>query len=372
MNRIVVALRTLAAAALVVVGAGAIVRTAAAAFDPFQPYPGHTANYGFVRPRAIHTALPSIARRPEKIALVFGSSGVARAFVPEVFDRSVRDAYVSWNLAQMLLQPETALAMATDVRRTFEAHDKRVSMVIFGISAPELARDSLRAAHRSMPDQPVAFDADLLFGNVKPSRVGRWIEDWAAARPIGCDSGMKQPPEGPEAYAALVDYCNELARQLPRGVPPWNPKTRGALDFGLPGTRPMLERLIALQPPLPAPPPPDATHIPPDDTDEEAVRTMIAAIREVAAVSDDVFVMRDILNPVVLAQFTPVQTARWRATAERIARESDARLLDFNDGSIVASDFGDRTHLHALAAERFSRELAKRVLPMVKEGHASR
>jgi len=47
-------------------------------------------------------------------------------------------------------------------------------------------------------------------------------------------------------------------------------------------------------------------------------------------------------------------------------------VLDFNDGSFSASDFGDRTRLHPLAAERFSAILAARVQPMVEEDRASR
>jgi hypothetical protein len=47
-------------------------------------------------------------------------------------------------------------------------------------------------------------------------------------------------------------------------------------------------------------------------------------------------------------------------------------LLDFNDGTFVPSDFGDKTHLHPLAAERFSALLAARVQSMVQEDRASR
>jgi hypothetical protein len=400
--RLAIALRTVAAAALVVLAGAVPVRLIGAALDPFQPYPGHTADYGVVRPRAIRAALPAIVDRPEEVAVVLGSSGVARAFVPQTFDDALARGgkrYASFNLAQVLFQPDTALAMAKDIRETYEERNKRIGITIFGVSVPDLARDSLRAAQRTMPDQSFTFaSADvledrartdpfgalgdgvelLLFGNTRPERVGLWLEDWTLGRPPGCNSGLKQPPEGAEANAALVSYCAELAKQFPRGVPPWNSKTRGGLDFGLPATRPMLERLVALQASaassrsLPTAPPPDPSRKIPDDMDEAAIRTLIAAVRELKAVSAATFVLRDILNPAVVASFPPAQVARWRAVAERIAREADAPLLDFNDGSVVASDFGDRTHLNPLAAERFSSLLAARVRPMVQENHASR
>jgi hypothetical protein len=401
LSRLATAVRIVLAAALVVLAGAVPVRMMGAAFDPFQPYPGHTADYGVARPRAIRAALPAIAERPEKVALVFGSSGLARAFVPSVFDDVLARGgkqYVSFNLAQLLLQPETALAMAKVVRETFEARNKRIGLTIFGISVPELTRGSLRAARRGMPDQAFAFaSADVLadrastdplgalrdglelvlFGNVRPERVGLWLEDWIAARPSGCNAGLKQPPDGEEARAALSSFCSELAKQLPRGVPPWNPTTRGGLDFGLPATRPALERLVALQPssvsspPLPAAPPAPSREAP-DDIDDSAVRMLIAAVQELKAVSDETFVLRDIFNPAALAPLPPAQVARRRAVAERIARQGGAPLLDLNDGSVVASDFGDQTHLNPLAAERFSSLLAERLRPRGQENHASR
>ncbi len=386
-GRVAIALRTVLAGALVAAGAGALVRGVAASFDPFEPYPGHTANYGFGRPRAIHEALPWVAETEGDVAIVLGSSAAARAFVPAVFDEALAHGgkrIVSYNLGQVLMQPETALAMSRAIRREFERHDKRIGLVVFGISVPELARDSLRAAHKAMPDQSWPFatlrsvpidDAPSLvvFGNVKPERVGRWVEDWWAGKPLGCDSGLKQPPEGREAYEQLVLYCDELARQFPRGVPPWNPTTRGALDFGLPATRPMLERLIALQPAsVYTPPPADPSRPWKDDIDEHAADAVVQAIREIEPVAERVMVLRDLLNPAIVASLPSAQVARWRSIAERVAHDADAPLLDMNDGSFAPSDFGDRTHLHALAAERFSALLASRVKPAVQASHASR
>jgi hypothetical protein len=139
----------------------------------------------------------------------------------------------------------------------------------------------------------------------------------------------------------------------------------------------MLERLVALQPSTVSSPPlpvtaADPSREIPDDIDDRAVLTLIAAVRELKVVSDDMFVLRDILNPALLAQLPPARAARWRAIAERIARESDAPLLDLNDGTVLSADFGDRTHLNPLAAERFSSVLATRVRPMVQASHASR
>ena len=99
---------------------------------------------------------------------------------------------------------------------------------------------------------------------------------------------------------------------------------------------------------------------------------MIAAVRELAAVSDHVFVLNDIMNPASLTAVPSELLAHWREIAERIAHDGGAPLLDFNDGSFVPSDFGDRTHLHALAAQRFSALLAARLQPMVGEHRASR
>jgi hypothetical protein len=370
----------------------------ARALDPFQPYPGHTSDYGVPRPRAIRAALPDIADRREEVAIVLGSSGIARAFVPSVFDDTLARSggrYVSFNLAQLLLQPETALAMAKAVRATFEARSKKLGIAMFGISAPELSRGSLRAARRTMPDQAFTFaTADvlkdhartdpigalgdglglLLFGNVRPERVGLWLEDWIAARPVGCNSGLKQPPDGEEARDALASFCSEFGRQFPWGVPPWNPRTRGGLDFGLPATRPMLERLVALQASS-ASSPPDVTapsgspRKVSDDIDGEAVSMLIDAVRELKSVSRETFVLRDILNPAAVSEES---IAAWRALAERIAGAGGAPLLDLNDGTVAPSDFGDRTHLNPLAAERFSAILAARVRPMVQQNHASR
>jgi hypothetical protein len=385
--RVTVAARTVCAAALVAIGAGALVRGVAASFDPYEPYPGHTANYGFGRPRAIRDALPAIAATQGDVAIVLGSSAAARAFVPSVFDEALGrggKSWVSYNLAQVLLQPETALAMAKDVRRAFEAKHRRIGLVVFGISVPELATGSLHAAHKAMPDQTFAFatldqvswddvPTLLLFGHVKPERVGRWVEDWWAKKPLGCDSGLKQPPEGREAYDQLVLYCDELARQFPRGVPPWNRKTRGALDFGLPETRPMLEKLVALEPAsVYTPPPADPTRPWHDDIDDHAADTLVLAIRELAPVAEQIVVLRDLLNPAIVASLPSAQVARWHDVAARIAHDAEVRLLDMNDGSFAPSDFGDRTHLHPLAAERFSALLATRVRPVVQASHASR
>jgi hypothetical protein len=399
LRRLATALRVVLAATLVVVIGALPVRLVAHAFDPFAPYPGHTADYGIERSRAIRVALPAIAEQKEDVAIVLGSSGIGRAFVPAAFDGALASSgkrVVSYNLAQFMLQPETALATARFARSTFEERHKRIGIAIVGVSVPELARDSVRAAARAMPDQAftfatadsllerahtdpaAAFDDALdlaLFGNVRPARLKRWTDDWWAAHPVGCNSGMKQPGDTPEQYAELVIYCKELNRQFPKGVPPWNTATRGALDFGLPETRPMLEKVIALQnasapATLPAPDPKAKAR---EDVDEAAILTTIAAVRELAPVSDRIFVLREVLNPAVLATFPAAQSAYWRNVAARIAREGGATLLDLNDGTLTPAEFGDRTHLNPIAAERFSRELASRVRPMVlREDHASR
>lgn len=392
------ALRTVAAAALVAFGGGAVVRAVAAAFDPFQAYPGHTSDYGVARTRAVRAALADVARRPEKTVIVTGSSGLARAFVPAAFDAALdRDGarYVSFNMAQLLLQPETALAMARVIRSTYEARHARLGVVIFGISVPELARPAVRAARNKMPDQAFAFTsaaglADLarayprealtdaltflVFGNVRPDRISLWLDDWARGRPSPCESGVKQPPEGPEAQAQLDAFCSELRRQFPRGVSPWNPATRGRIDFGLPATQPMIERLVALQSSsISAPQPPPAAPVPErDDIDDDAVRTMVAAVRELDAVSEHTVVLRDLLNPVLIAPLPPARLAQWRGVAERIARESGVPLIDPNDGTFGPADFGDRTHLHPLAAERFSSMLADRLRPLLEGARAVR
>lgn len=399
-SRLGAALRILAATALVVLASGALVRTAAGAFDPFDAYPGHTSDYGVARTRAMRAILPDIVERPEKTVVVLGSSGLARAFVPPVFDASLggHARYVSFNLAQLLLQPETALAMAKAIRRTYEGHNKRLGMAVVGVSVPELTHDAQRAARRQMPDQAFAFSsvADisdrsrndplgalgdgltyLVFGNVRPERVGLWLEDWARGRPGPCESGLKQPPEGAEAYAALVAFCSELQQQFPRGVPPWNPRTRGGFDFGLPATRPMLERLVTLQPssvyaPRLPPAAPSSTRESVESVDDDAVRALITAVREIGTVSDHTFVLREPENPAFLEAKPEAQIHYWRAVAERIARDGDATLLDFDGGELTPSDFGDRTHLHPLAAERFSRLLATRLRPIVQEDRASR
>ncbi len=373
-------------------------RAIGAAFDPFQAYPGHTSDYGVARTRAMRAALPDIADRPENAVIVIGSSGLARAFVPAAFYASLdvgRERYVSFNMAQLLLQPGTALAMARVIRRTYEARRKRLGITIFGISVPELERAALRAARDKMPDQAFAFTnaaglADrartrpleamtdaltfLVFGDVRPERVELWLDDWARARPSPCESGLKQPPDGKEAKAELDAFCAELRRQFPRGVPPWNPATRGGFDFGLPATRPALERLVALQSDaISAPLPPPAGRIPErDDIDEDAVVTMIAAVRELTAVSEHTFVLRDIMNPLLLSPLPPARLAQWRDVAERIAREGGAPLIDPNDGAFGPADFGDRTHLHPLAAERFSSLLADRLKPLLEGSRAPR
>jgi hypothetical protein len=242
-----------------------------------------------------------------------------------------------------------------------------------------------------MPDQAFAFESTAtlarrartepldaikdglelaFFGNVRPERVGLWIEDEMAAHPVGCDSGLKQPPDTAEGETQLEAYCIELHRQFPRGVPPWNPETRGALDFGLPDTRPMLSRMIELQPIPPPPAPAAPSRVAPNDLDDGAIPVLVDAVRELKAVSDEVVILRDILNPAIIAGLPAEQTARWHAVATRIAHESDSPLLDLNDGTFTAGDFGDRTHLHALAAERFSELLAERLL--AQEHHASR
>jgi hypothetical protein len=345
-----------------------------------------------------------MAERPERSIVVLGSSGVARAFVPTVFDAALdgsRRRHVSFNLGQFLLQPETSLATAKLVRQTYEERGKRLAMTVFGISSPELTRSFVPNARRRQPDQAYAFStADtlaergrvaplaalgdgldyLVFGDVRPERVGSWVADRFAARPVGCNSGLKQPPDSDEGQAALVAFCDELLRQFPHGIPPWNISSRGGLDFGLPTTRPMLEDLIAAQtkvlaeaPPAPPRDPvahPAAPWPPPEPIDEDAVRTVIAAVRELRAVSDHMFVLRDVLNPEIPQ--SPAQLAQWRAVAERIAHEGEVPLLDFNDGTFAPSDFGDRTHLHPLAAERFSKLLAARVQATVQDDRASR
>jgi hypothetical protein len=395
------ALGAVSAVALVLLASALAVRTIAAFFDPFMPYPGHAADYRVARSRAIRAALPEIVDSPRTGVIVMGSSGVARAFVPSVFDAALdggRKRHTSFNLAQLLLQPETALGVAKLIRQAYEARHRQVGIAVFGISVPELARGSIRASQRTMPDQAFTFATEellesrahadplgalddglklLLFGNVRPAQIGRWVEDWAAGHPPPCESGMKQPPDGNEAQAALVDFCHELRAQFPRGVPAWNPATRGGFDFGLPSTRPVLERLVELTAtPSRTAPRLDAARSPASavasDMDEDAIRTMVAAIRELKAVSHHVVVLRDVMNPDLLAAEPPGRVATWSEVARRIARESDAPLLDFNDGTFGASDFGDRTHLNPLAAERFSSLLAARVQPMAEEDRASR
>jgi hypothetical protein len=397
--RLATALRTVVAAALLVLVSGGVVRTTAAAFDPFQPYPGHRGDYGIARSRAIRAVLADIAARPEQGVLILGSSGVGRAFIPDVFDAALdhgRGRYVSYNLAQLLLQPETAVATAKAIRRNYETLHKRAGVVVFGISVPELTRGSVQAARRGLPEQTFVFSsadvlldharADplgalgdglelLLFGNIRPAQVGRWVDDWVSASLPTCESGMQQPPVGEEATATLGALCHELRAQFPHGVPAWDAKARGGFDFGLPATRPMLTRLAELQASS-ASPHPAATETSalrdPNDVDDDAVRKMIAAVVELKAVSRHTFVLRDVMNPALLEPLPAAELLHWRSVAERIARESDVPLLDLNDGAFVAADFGDRTHLSPLAAERFSSLLAARIRPMVEQDRASR
>jgi hypothetical protein len=139
----------------------------------------------------------------------------------------------------------------------------------------------------------------------------------------------------------------------------------------------MLTRLIELQsisnagPTLPAAPH-NAGHWVPENLDEDGVQMLIGAVRELKTVSQHIFVLRDILNPALLAPLPSELIAQWREVAERIARDGDAHLLDLNDGTVTPADFGDRTHLHPLAAERFSSSLAMRLRPMVEQNRASR
>lgn len=385
--RFATALRVVLAAALTVLGAGAVVRGITAAFDPFEPYPGHASDYGVERTRAARAMIPEIAARDEPTVIVLGSSGIARAFVPAAFDAAARadgDAVTSHDLAQLLAQPETLRAMARVIRSTYEARGRRMRMAILGVSVPELARAGVRAARRLMPDQPFAFTtlrglaerahvdpsaaltdglSFAIFGDVRPARVGQWLEDAARPKPWRCESGMRQPPVGDEARAAMDAFCAELRRQRPAGLPAFDRAARGGYTFGLPETRPLLERLASLQaawavepPPLPADPIPAR-----DDLDEDGLRLLADAARDLAAVSDTTVVLSDLLNPVLVAPLPPSRFAQWREAAERIARDGGATLVDPNDGSLRATDFGDRTHLSPLAAERFSTELWPRL-----------
>jgi hypothetical protein len=384
-RRLANALRVVGAAALVVAAGALPVRGINHALDPFSPYPGHTSDYGVARARAIRAVIPEIAARHDEVAIVTGSSGLARAFVPPVFDASlagIGKKYVSYNLGQLLLQPETALAMAKVVRTEFEGRDRKIGLTLFGISVPELARYSLRAARRSMPEQVYAFESAeeiatrlpkqplpalrdglefAAFGNIRPEQTGLWVEDWLAGKPAACNAGLAHPPS--------AEYCRELAREFPKGVPPWNVERRGGFDFGLPATRPMLEQMIETQAADPKSQVPKPAVAPPLDLDEDAVSMMVSAARQLAAVSERIFVVRDILNPALVL---PEQETAWRAIASRIAHEAGVPLLDLNDGMVAAADFGDRTHLNPLAAERFSAALAARLKPGLIQNHASR
>jgi hypothetical protein len=384
-RRLFTALRVVLTAALMVAVGALPVRAVNEQLNPFAPYPGHTADYGIGRARAIRAVIPRIAASDDDVVIVTGSSGIARGFVPPVFDAAlagIGKRYVSYNLAQPLLQPSTALEMARVTRATFEGHDKKIGISLFGISIPEVSHASIRGAKRGMPEQTFAFENSeelwsrarvdprgaltdglelLAFGNVRPEQTGLWLEEWWDGHPPACNSGLRQPADTHEGYLALVDYCHELGRQFPVGVPPWSIENRGGFDFGLPATRPMLERLVELQPPTAGPPAPIAF-----DVDEDAVATLIASVRELATVSDRIFVLRDALNPAL--GYAP----EWAKVAARIARTAGVPLLDLNDGTVTEADFGDHTHLNPLAAERFSTALATRLKPMVIQNHASR
>ena len=102
-----------------------LVRAVAAAFNPFLPYPGHPADYGIARSRAIRAALPGDRAGSRRRR---SSSSVAPEWVARSSRRcstrcvgNSRGRLVSFNLAQPLLQPETALAMAKSIRETYEA-----------------------------------------------------------------------------------------------------------------------------------------------------------------------------------------------------------------------------------------------------------
>ena len=185
-----------------------------------------------------------------------------------------------------------------------------------------------------------------------------------------CESGMMQPPSDKATEAVLVAFCRELRVQFPRGLPAWNPGTRGAYDFGLPATRPLVAQIIELQAGSPSPPP-NASHNAapkdPNDIDEQAVHTMAAAVQELRAVSRHMFVLRDILNPALLlpvSQRSSPTGAMWPNGS--LARTTSPCSISTTARS-CASDFGDRTHLHPLAAERFSSLLAARMRPVVQE-----
>ena len=283
--------------------------------------------------------------------------------------------------------------MAKAIRRSYEARHKRLGIDDLRRLGPRAdARVACRPARRGMPDQAFVFaSGDVLSSRAHadplgvigdglellssatsvPRRSGAGWKTGSRAGPPACESGMQQPPEARRPRHQAT-FCAELHTPVSARRPRVEPENARRFRLRPPATRPTLTRLIELQASVaPTPPLPDAAHGPalkdPNDIDEDAVRTMVAAVQELKAVTGHTFVLRDIMNPALLEPLPAEELAHWRAVAERIARESDATLLDLNDGTFVASDFGDRTHLHPLAAERFSSLLAARVRPMVQE-----
>ena len=352
-------------------------------------------------------------RLTQEAVLVLGSSGLGRAFVPVAFDDALdngRGRFVSYNLAQPLLQPETALAMAKPIRQTLRGRACGIGITIFGISVPELKRGAVGAARRGCPirrsssrapetlydrardDLPRRLADGLqlaLFGNVRP-RAGRSLArrlafgDSSALR-VRHDAATGGPGRSGRARGLLPGAACPVSRAA---CPPGTWARAARIDFGLPATRPMLERLATLQTFSPSPPrtrsvagqlafpatrgraQPNAND--PNDIDEDAVRTMAAAVQELKARQSSHVCPPRHPEPGAPPARVPAELAHWRDVAGRIARAERRPLLDFNDGTFVPLILAIERTCTPWRPSASRSLLAARMRPLVQDDRASR
>jgi hypothetical protein len=353
------------------------------------------------RLHSIIAALPSIVETPHAVVFL-GSSPMEVGISPEVFDERIHASHpglVSFNLGFAGVTPILLRTVTRRVQRAFASANRKAHVAILELNpvqATERASESERLEAlvllnmlevleprdwpsflRRSPVLAGRVATYLALGGYPPAHTTRVLGGlifgggggwWAAPETTPMDDSVKARIE---KLGATID--DALARIYGGPMPAWDPKHRGEVRTVFPETIGAKRELASLTSAEREQRTAFDREIQVDldiidlEFDPRQIEDLLVAVREARQFSEHTFVVIPPRNPDWI-EHSAEGKARLRAVIERIERDGEVRVIDFDTTPVLDGKvFADTTHLDEMTGrERYSKLLAERVSELLR------